>query len=979
MADFIDLLSPSAIADLDKANRKILEIVANINRANQSFNQLTVPSASSDEVQRLNDQLRTQERLIGDLQQRIERLSRTRQNNNNRTAQEIVNQQILNRNALEYARINSRLVGAYQRLSTEHARASRALQDLIARGRLATQTQREYNEELREAQALFNGLNNRVLSADRAVGRFNRNVGNYPRQAILGVQNLMGAFGIAGGLSLAAGIAKDIYNTTKEIQSLDLALKQVTGSNKLFADSQQFLKEVSDAYGIEINELTKQFTQFYVSAKGKISEGEIKQIFESITKSAGFMGLTVDAQKRTFTALSQMMSKGKVSSEELRQQLGEALPGAFRIMAKAMGTTDEGLEKLMKDGNLLSSEALPKLAKEIEKTYGIENKNRVDSLAASQERLSNAWTDFVRSLNNGSGIMSKALMFILNELKTTIQFYRDLNTSEEDLHLERLRENTSKFYKSTKKELDDVADSADRYSRAMTFKHVMRQNIIDLKEDNAEIIKKIRLLELEKKENPIKFAMLRKQTFLDREISKLRENELAMARNSGKIKAYNEIINGKEIKNKKIITELTKKHTEAQRKEIETYKERIELLKDEEKGTKSLLETLEYQKKQLEQEQRMLSKNNIEWRMYQKLIDGVDKSIKQLTDTQDYLGDSGKKVADELTQLGEKMKAQEEATKKMKDATDEWLKSIQSGFLEDAGLGSLNFFLDIQENGLTMYEELMKGADPLAKKFAITFKGITDVAKEAFSFITQASQSAYNAELSNLEKRKEISLKYAGESATAREEIERQYEQKRKAIERQRAEQEKKQAILNVIINTAQAISAAVAKSPLTGGMPFTAIAAAIGAAQIAVISSAEIPNYEHGTDNHKGGLMLINDAKGSNYTEAVKTPDGRITKYKGRNVLVNAPKGTEVLTAQETVQFDKDLNNLLMNNEISQNVVNNGIDINDLDSVMGKYFRNIQINNTTFDKDGISSFYMKNGQKTKTLDRIVTFKGFSV
>ncbi len=81
------------------------------------------------------------------------------------------------------------------RLSAQQSQASRNLQDLVVRGRLATQTQREYDRELRTAQRDFNTLNQRITAADRAVGRFNRNVGNYPMQAVRGLKDLLGAFG----------------------------------------------------------------------------------------------------------------------------------------------------------------------------------------------------------------------------------------------------------------------------------------------------------------------------------------------------------------------------------------------------------------------------------------------------------------------------------------------------------------------------------------------------------------------------------------------------------------------------------------------------------------------------------------------------------------------------------------------------------------------------------------------------------------
>ncbi|EME3551283.1 tape measure protein [Enterococcus faecium] len=64
-----------------------------------------------------------------------------------------------------------------------------------------------------------------------------------------------------------------------------------------------------------------------------------------------------------------------------------------------------------------------------------------------------------------------------------------------------------------------------------------------------------------------------------------------------------------------------------------------------------------------------------------------------------------------------------------------------------------------------------------------------------------------------------------------------------------------------------------------------------------------DVPQYAKGTPNggHPGGPMMVNDGRGA---ETVITPDGRAFIPKGRNVVLNAPKGTHVLTAEETAQL---------------------------------------------------------------------------
>ncbi len=905
MADFIDVLSPSAISDLEKANKLVLELASNVDKTGQKFKGFTMPSQTDDAVKSLNAEYQKQEKIIQSLQAKLQKATQSNEKN-------------IQRQRLAEIKLSQDREKAFDK----------------------------YEKSLQREQA-------KLQAAESMYGRIQNSLNL--------LQNSYRDLALRKELNgtLTSKEEANLSRLQTRIQTYDKALKAVDGSMGKYGRNVGNYASAFNPLSNSINQLAREAPAFANSMQ------------------TGFMAISNNLPI-FFDAMGQVIAQNK----ELQAQ-GKPTQSVLSQIASS----------------LFSFQTMLSVGVTLLTLYGKEIINWVSSLWGASEaldELNKRQNDFNNSKKEGR----KDAQSDIIELKKYLSVVKDDKVSMEErtIALKALRSQYPFYFKNlsdakiltgqygkAEKELTTALEKRKEIERKTDINVINKQRLIDIQEELDVLNKSIpalkKTLDLRREQARGDYQFSGALANAEKNYSKALDNRNKLA------KEFNAIRNA-ERKNDTDIFKLKKETIALEYQEEQTRKRILQIKREEVKvlgenlqsqEANFLLNSLEEQKKVLEEQQRILSKNNIEWRLYQKLIDGVDKSIKELTDTQNYLGDSGKKVADDLTKLGEKMKAQEEATRKMKEATDEWLKSIQSGFLEDAGLGSLNFFMKVQENGLTMYEQLMAGADSFADKFAITFKGVTDVAKEAFSFINQASEASFNKQLSDLDKQKEISLKYAGDSATAREEIEKKYEERRRAIERQRAEQEKKQAIFNVIINTAQAIASAVAKSPLTGGLPFSAIAAAIGAAQIAVISSAEIPNYEYGTDNHQGGLMLINDAKGSNYTEAVKTPDGKVTKYKGRNVLVNAPKGTEVLTAQETLQFDRDLNNLLMNNGISQNVAYNGIDKNDLDNVMGKYFRNIQVNNTTFDKDGITSFYMKNGQKTKTLDRVVTFKGFNV
>ncbi len=159
------------------------------------------------------------------------------------------------------------------------------------------------------------------------------------------------------------------------------------------------------------------FIRFEAAASGgSIGEGQLRDIFTQTATAAQKFGLTAESQERIFLAYEQMISKGVVSMEELRRQLGDALPGAFQIGARAMGLTTREFGKLVESGDLLSSEFLPKFAKQL----GKDVKGSADDLAVSFGQLTNAWDKFKNSVGEGirpaAKMMSDTAGAVLREL-----------------------------------------------------------------------------------------------------------------------------------------------------------------------------------------------------------------------------------------------------------------------------------------------------------------------------------------------------------------------------------------------------------------------------------------------------------------------------------------------------------------------------------------------------------------------------------
>src|SRR5690606_27955139 len=277
-------------------------------------------------------------------QKQITKLSNVRQTSNATTSEEVINQRALRKSSDLEAQSKSKLVGAYQNLIAKQKQAKTTLQNLIV-------TQGKNSTETKKAQREYDKLTGKVNQANKATSNFSKTgLGSM----VTGFRNLLGAFGIVGGVHLIADIVKDVFSLTKTLDAQRFTLETVTDNIYEMAEAQQFLSRIANAYGVDLIKTTERYIKFYTAAKqSNVTLKDTEQIFETVTKAAGVLGLKTHELEGVYLALEQMLSKGKVTTEELRRQLGERLPGAFGIMADALGVTTAKLDDMLKKGEVL--------------------------------------------------------------------------------------------------------------------------------------------------------------------------------------------------------------------------------------------------------------------------------------------------------------------------------------------------------------------------------------------------------------------------------------------------------------------------------------------------------------------------------------------------------------------------------------------------------------------------------------------------
>jgi phage shock protein A len=326
-------------------------------------------------------------------------------------------------------------------------------------------------------------------------------------------------------------------------------------------------------------------------------------------------------------------------------------------------------------------------------------------------------------------------------------------------------------------------------------------------------------------------------------------------------------------------------------------------------------------------------------------------------------------------QKSDREKQEAENKKRLEDSAN-YMKSFIADFASSSNFeGVLHLF----DGPNSLFERIKKGSAFTKESWKEDTVAMMEAAQEMYNFIANASQQNFDAEYERLDKQKEVALQFAGESASAREKVEEDYEAKKKEIVNRENKAKKKQAIFNIGIDTAQAILSALATIPPPANIPFSIAVGLLGAAQMAVVAAQKIPQYFDGTDNHPGGLALINDGKGANYKETVVTPDGKVRQFSGRDVMIDAPAGTQVFTHD---QWNNELNTMMREKGISMSnsfQSKSGLSYQEMDSIIAKHFSKITTQSTVIDRNGFNTFVSNGTSKTIRNQSRYSGTGFAV
>ncbi|EHJ49487.1 phage tape measure protein [Solidesulfovibrio carbinoliphilus subsp. oakridgensis] len=284
---------------------------------------------------------------------------------------------------------------------------------------------------------------------------------------------------IAGAFTLGAvsSFVQEIASAKMQFEAFDRTLKLVTGSQTGASLAMESIAETSNRLGLKLTDAADGYKLIAAAARGTTLEGaETTKTFEAVASSASVLGLSASDTNGILLALSQMISKGKVQAEELRGQLGERLPGAFQIAARAMGMTTGELDKLLSSGGLATETFLPRFTAELLKS-GQGATDVGNSTQAAFNRMTNSWDSLKAALGETTafGAAIAAVNAIGSAADTVANKIRSLS---ETLTATKQIEDYEKRAKALKDQLGDGQGISQKIS-AFEYETIPREDVLE--------------------------------------------------------------------------------------------------------------------------------------------------------------------------------------------------------------------------------------------------------------------------------------------------------------------------------------------------------------------------------------------------------------------------------------------------------------------------------------------------------------------
>ena len=213
--------------------------------------------------------------------------------------------------------------------------------------------------------------------------------------------SIVGGFAAMAFSSLtgaSGGMIGSIIKTNAEMQKLRFQMEGMEASSNGVANAAKnvaYLREMATRAPFSLKELNSTFVKLKATGTDPLG-GSMQALVDGIAAFGG----SDEQLHRVTLGITQMSGKGVIQMEEMRQQLGESMPSAMKLMARSMGVSVGELTKAISTGRVEAGAALTAFYAELERTYGGEAQRMMGTFSGQMALL----TANMQNLSTSGGL-----------------------------------------------------------------------------------------------------------------------------------------------------------------------------------------------------------------------------------------------------------------------------------------------------------------------------------------------------------------------------------------------------------------------------------------------------------------------------------------------------------------------------------------------------------------------------------------------
>ena len=220
-----------------------------------------------------------------------------------------------------------------------------------------------------------------------------------------------GGSGLLGMATLAGSATKIMEEYNRTISTTALLTNEL-GKQDIAQAQFQRLRDVANRTGQSFANLADTTPSLTIAMRANgATLTEVNDVIEGVSTSMTALGRNPQQVERAMRAIEQSFSKGRVGMEELRQQLGDALPGAFGVFAKAMGKTEAELSQMIARNEFIDPKNFIQMARVLRSQFAPALEEQMQTSQRQMTILGNAFGKLMSDLGAAGADKGLADMF----------------------------------------------------------------------------------------------------------------------------------------------------------------------------------------------------------------------------------------------------------------------------------------------------------------------------------------------------------------------------------------------------------------------------------------------------------------------------------------------------------------------------------------------------------------------------------------